>query len=357
MTNEQSLNGNLEKYYSILSEEFPEFLNSYINTPEMQKQGKISVSCGNIYSKLFEQEWYSSLDHSIAVALIIWHFTKDKKQTLSGLFHDISTPVFKHTIDFLNKDYEKQESTEELTKKIIMQSNEIMSLLKKDKIDINEVYNYHIYPIADNDTPRLSSDRLEYTFSNGLGAIEKLWSLNEVKEIYDDIEIQENEEQVPELGFKNVEIAEKFVHTMSILSSMYNRDKTVYSMQFLADIIKEMADKKIISANDLYKLTEKEIIEKIENCTEKAMFYNEKEHTEKTISEVFEEWKKATEICTSEEEPKNRYYVSVKKVKIRYINPLVKNAKGYKRIFEISESAKGDIQKALNHKNSKYIYI
>ena len=86
MTNEQSLNGNLEKYYGILSEEFPEFLNSYINTPEMQKQGKISVSCGNIYSKLFEQRWYSSLDHSIAVALIIWHFTKDKKQTLSGLF-------------------------------------------------------------------------------------------------------------------------------------------------------------------------------------------------------------------------------------------------------------------------------
>lgn len=357
MKNEKSLDGNLEKYYKILSADFPEFLNDYISSDEMQKQGKISVSCGNYYSKLFNQEWYSSLDHSIAVALIIWHFTKNKKQTLSGLFHDIATPVFKHTIDFLNKDYEKQESTEELTKKIITQSSKIMSQLKKDNIDINEVYNYHIYPIADNDTPRLSSDRLEYTFSNGLGAIEKLWNLDEVKEIYDNIEVQENEEGVQELGFKNVEIAEKFVHTMSQLSKMYNRDKTVYSMQFLADVIKEMADKKVISAEDLYKLSEKEIIEKIENCNEKAMFYNEKEHTEKTISVIFEEWKNAKNIVTSDKEPQNKYYVSVKKVKTRYINPLVKTSKGYKRISEISTTSKKDIQDALNHKNAKYIFL
>lgn len=74
----------------------------------MLKQSKISVSCGTIYSKMYKQMWYSSLDHSIAVALIIWHFTKDRKQTLSGLFHDIATPVFKHSIDFMNKDYENK---------------------------------------------------------------------------------------------------------------------------------------------------------------------------------------------------------------------------------------------------------
>ena len=69
---------------------------------------------------LFESEYFfSSLDHSIAVALIIWHFTHDKKQTLSGLFHDIATPVFKHCVDFFNGDYMTQESTEDLTTKII----------------------------------------------------------------------------------------------------------------------------------------------------------------------------------------------------------------------------------------------
>lgn len=63
----------------------------------------------------------------------------------------------------MNKDYDKQESTEELTRKIISESKEIMGLLKRDNISIDEVCNYHIYPIADNDTPQLSADRLEYT--------------------------------------------------------------------------------------------------------------------------------------------------------------------------------------------------
>lgn len=90
----------LKKYFNMLEKNFPEFLNDYINTKEMQRLGYISVSCGTIYSKLYDLGYYSSLSHSIGVALIIWHFTHDKKQTLAGLFHDIATPVFKHTIDF-----------------------------------------------------------------------------------------------------------------------------------------------------------------------------------------------------------------------------------------------------------------
>ncbi len=205
----------------------------------MQKQSGISVTCGTIYSKIFNQMWFSSLDHSVAVALIIWNFTKDKKQTLSGLFYDIATPVFKHSIDFMNKDYEKQESTEELTFKIISESKEIMNLLNKDKINVTEVSDYHIYPITDNDTPKLSSDRLEYTLSNALGSTEKLWDLNDIKEIYNDIIIVKNEENIDELAFQHLNIAEKFVHTMSILSRIYRREKTVFSMQFLADILQK----------------------------------------------------------------------------------------------------------------------
>lgn len=234
----------------------------------MQKQAGISVSCGTIYSKMYNQMWYSSLDHSVAVALIIYNFTKDKKQTLSGLFHDIATPIFKHTIDFMNKDYEKQESTEELTTKIISESKEIINLLHRDGIKVEEVSDYHIYPIADNDTPMLSSNRLEYTLSNGLGATEKIWGLKEIEEIYKNIEIQENEEGIQELGFTDLKIAEKFVHTMSILSRLYRREKTVFSMQLLADIMKKMSDKNMISISDLYKLSEKEVIEKIEHCND-----------------------------------------------------------------------------------------
>ena len=341
----ENLNETVKSYFKILSNEFPDFLNEYINTPAMLKQSRISVSCGIIYSKMYNLMWYSSLDHSIAVSLIIWHFTKNKKQTLAGLFHDIATPVFKHSIDFMNKDYEKQESTEELTTKIISESKEIMALLNRDGIKIEEVANYHIYPIADNETPQLSSDRLEYTFSNGLGATEKLWTLDDIKEIYNDIEIQQNENGIEELGFKNKEIAEKFTHVVSILSRLYRREKTLFSMQFLADILKKMTEKKIINVNDLYNLSEKDIIEKINQCSEN------------NISKNFNAWKNATDVNTSNVAPTKKYFVSIGKTKVRYINPLIKFNDKYIRLKDISEATKTDINKAINYETARYIYL
>ena len=336
-----------KEYFEVLldGEEFPEFLKEYINTPEMLKQNGISVTCGTIYSKMYDELWYSSLDHSIAVALIVWHFTHDKKQTLSGLFHDIATPAFKHSIDFMNGDYETQESTEELTTKMIRDSKEIMSLLDRDGIKLEEVDDYHIYPIADNDTPRLAADRLEYTLSNGLGVTEKHWDMETVKEIYSNIVVLENEDRLPEVGFISLELAEKFVHTMSKLSSAYIKPETKFSMQFLADIMRKMNEKGLITINDLYKYTEAEMIERIENCKEDK------------IAENFEKWREARKIFESDEPVQGKYAVNVEKVKIRYINPLVKTENGTKRIKDISKQAESDINRALGYKTKKYAYL
>ena len=171
----KNLNEEVKEYLKILSPEFPKWLLEYINTPEMLRLDGVGMSCGTTYTKVYNDRYfYSSLTHSIAVALIVWHFTEDKKQTLAGLFHDIAIPTFKHCIDFMNGDSEHQESTEERTEQIIKDSKEIMSLLKRDNIRIDEVSDYHIYPIADNDTPRLSADRFEYTLSGGLIMLEYL---------------------------------------------------------------------------------------------------------------------------------------------------------------------------------------
>lgn len=313
----------------------------------MQKQAGVSISCGTIYSKMFcHQFWYSSLEHSIAVALIIWNFTKSKKQTLAGLFHDIATPVFKHAIDFMNGDYETQESTESLTTKIISESKEIMDLLRRDKIKIEEVSDYHLYPIADNDTPRLASDRLEYTLSNGLGAAgKKRWDLEEVKEIYQNIEVQRNEENAEELGFKSKKIAEKFTATMSQLSSYYIENQTKFSMQFLADIMKRMSENGLITKEDFYQLSESEVIKKIENCELDS------------ISKCFQIWRNATSIKESKNPIEDKYCVNIENAKIRYIVPLVKVEDQFIRINQISEVASKDIQRALNFKTQKYAYL
>ena len=42
-------NEKTKKYYQILSKEFPEFLNDYIYTPEMQKLEGINQICGGYW--------------------------------------------------------------------------------------------------------------------------------------------------------------------------------------------------------------------------------------------------------------------------------------------------------------------
>ncbi len=324
-------------YFNVLEPNFPEWLNDYIETKELLKQRYISVTCGKIYSNLFEIDFFfSSLDHSVAVALIVWHFTHDKKQTLSGLFHDIATPVFKHCVDFLNGDYMTQESTEDLTSKIIGSSKEIMDLLKRDNIKLEEVDDYHIYPVADNDTPKLSADRLEYSLSNAL-LTNKLLNIDEIKKIYSDIVLGKDEDGTLELSFTSKETALEFVKITSKLSIIYRDDKTRYSMQLIADIIKKLNEDGLITKEDLYNKKESEIIEIIENSKYK---------------EIFNIWKNAKNIKVSKEKPENVYFVH-HGAKIRYIDPLVNK----RRISSISKEAKKEIDKNLSYDMNNYVYL
>ena len=324
-------------YFNVLEPNFPEWLNDYIETKELLKQRYISVTCGKIYSNLFEIDFFfSSLDHSVAVALIVWHFTHDKKQTLSGLFHDIATPVFKHCVDFLNGDYMTQESTEDLTSKIISSSKEIMDLLKRDNIKLEEVDDYHIYPVADNDTPKLSADRLEYSLSNAL-LTNKLLNIDEIKKIYNDVILDKDEDGTLELSFKSKDTALEFVKITSKLSIIYRDDRTRYSMQLLADIIKKLNEDGLITKEDLYNKKESEVIEIIENSKYK---------------DVFNIWKNAKNVKVSKEKTKNVYFVH-HGAKIRYIDPLVNK----KRISSISEEAKKEIDKNLSYDMNNYVYL
>ena len=239
-------------YYKVLCSDYPEWLDEYIATKELQMQKYISTTCGTIYSELYKNHcFYSSLDHSIAVALIVWNFTHDKKQTLAGLFHDIATPAFKHCVDFMNGDHMTQESTEGLTTELIQRSNDVMKLLARDGIKLEEIDNYHLYPIADNDTPQLSADRLEYSLSNAMYAYELL-TLDEAAEIYRDIEVQKNEAGEVELGFRTKALARKFVRVTSKMSVIYRDDRTRYSMQLIADILKKLSEAGEITVEQLY---------------------------------------------------------------------------------------------------------
>ena len=109
----------LEQYLTMLGiEEMPEFLIKYLSVPSLVRLKKIGYFCGMDYASkdVYDfQEVISRYDHSLTVALLTWKLTKNRIKTLAALFHDISTPCFSHVIDYMNKDYANQESTEEKT--------------------------------------------------------------------------------------------------------------------------------------------------------------------------------------------------------------------------------------------------
>ena len=198
----------------------------------MQRLKDVGMHCGCEYTSFpmfVGLDNYSRYKHSVGCALIVWHFTQDRRQTIAALLHDIATPTFAHVVDFLNGDHLKQESTENGTVNIIASSPGIMTRLKEWNIELEEVADYHVYPIADNDSPKLSADRLEYTLSNLVNY--RITPTEKIKELYDHLMVGKNEEGEDELMFDDFQIAEAFCLSALETSKIYVADEDRFAMQ------------------------------------------------------------------------------------------------------------------------------
>ncbi len=341
----RSLSPAAREYLYTLSPEFPAWLLKYLSAPEMQRLSNVSMACGLDHSGLYNFSCFHSVfQHSIGVALIVWRFTRDKKQTLAALFHDIASPAFKHCIDLMNGDAEIQESTEEKTSQIIRNSRAIMRQLKKDGILAGEVSDYHLFPIADNDVPGLAADRLEYTLSNGYFLYDT-WTLEDVKRFSDDLTILKNENDIDEIGFKTASICKEFVKRSLPEFAIYHSDEFRAIGKFTADIIKSMDIKGYLTSDDLYIMSEREIIDWILSCGDK------------TLSEAFRNFQRATTIYAGGVSKKDRYCISFPNFKIRYTVPLVagEDEAPAERITERSLEVRRAVEKYLDQKTSKYV--
>lgn len=329
-------------YTSIYTEEISVLIEQLANTPKMQRLSDIGMHCGCEYAKFpFYQVAgtpYTRLMHSVGVAKIVWNFTHDIRQSIAGLLHDIATPVFAHTIDFLQGDHLKQESTEDKTLLFIENSREITDLLKKNHILIEEVSDYHKYPIADNDTPMLSADRLEYTIGNGF-CVHNM-ELKTLNGIYKDLTVVQNEYGTEELCFCSVDTAKKFTEISLHNSRFFVSDEDRFSMQYLADMIRLAIERGILVQDDLY-LTEKGVINKLIKDEE--------------ISKMWKSYTEISAVAASVEKPENQYCINIS-AKKRYIDPLVLVENNVKRLTDIDTGIRDQIQAFLKTDFNKWIF-
>ena len=150
----------------------PEFINKYLETPSLLRLKKVSYLCGMDYASkdIYNfKEPLSRYDHSLSVALLTWKLTHNQKATIAGLFHDVATPCFSHVIDYMNKDYANQESTEEFTEKIIKDDKYLLKCLKKDRVNVDDITDFKKYSIVDNKRPKLCADRIDGVILTAIG--------------------------------------------------------------------------------------------------------------------------------------------------------------------------------------------
>ncbi len=291
--------------------ELPDFLGKYLKAPSLLRLKDIGYFCGMDYASkdIYNfKEYISRYDHSITVSLIVYKLTKNKKETLAGLFHDIATPCFSHVIDYMNQDYEKQESTEEYTEHILKNDNYLIQCLKEDNIDINDITNFKKYSIVDNDRPKVCADRIDGVILTGIS-----WTKNidtkDIKKIVQDMCVFKNEYNEDEIGFKTKSIVKKVMEVSKSIDIYCHSYEDNYMMQLLAKITKLALDKKYIIYEELYLYTEKILFELLKRQEDKEL---------QNLIDEFEN-KKLIDI------PK----IELPKVKIRNLNPLV-NGKRFK---------------------------
>lgn len=207
----------VQEYLKIfVDSEYPHFLDKYLHVPTLNRIRHITQFCGSDYTKLYAPRFtFTRYDHSLVVAHMTWHFTHDKTATIAALLHDAATPCFAHVIDHALGDRINQESSEKDLSDILATDEELLKYLDMDEITLGDLSDLKRYPILENKSPKLCTDRLD-----GVLHTTYIWlnrgTLEDVKRIYDDLTVLINEDGKPEIGFRSLKVALKFASIVGI---------------------------------------------------------------------------------------------------------------------------------------------
>ena len=285
----------------------PKYLIKYLKAPSLERLKKVGYFCGMDYAskKIYNfREYISRYDHSLTCSLLTYKLTKNKTYSIAALFHDIATPSFSHVIDYMNGDYELQESTEEYTENILKNDLYLLDCLKEDNINIEDIINFKNYSIVDNDRPKVCADRIDGVILTSIGWTKNI-TKNDITNILNDIVIYQNEDNEEEIGFKTLEIAHKVLEISKSIDIYCHSKEDNYMMQLLAKITAYAIEKKYISYDSLYTYDEEQIFKIFKNTNDSYLHELIYEFQNIELTEIPE--------------------TSLPNVKIRKLNPIVNN--------------------------------
>lgn len=272
----------VEKYNNLNKKNSNDALDKYFETKTLQRLKGKGLFCGMDYvgiNSLRPNEYYSRYDHSKNVAYTAWKLSEDLKIALTGAFHDVGSLSFAHVNSFKKGDSLTQESDELDIKSIIQKDEELLTYLHEDGINIDEVVTASKYPLIDKKIPSLCLDRVDGILATCL-FWSKTHSFEEIESLYNMLTYFENLNGMcfdisnERLRNFNGEIVlsenynaeyEDFFRAINTYSKLLLTKEDRYLMEVLGLALKYYEDIGLITENDLFELSEQEIISKILN--------------------------------------------------------------------------------------------
>lgn len=276
-----------EKYKSLLGTP-PEWLNKYLSLDILTRLNDISLLCGmeyashDIYNFAFS---ISRFEHSLNVALISWNLTHDKNATLGALFHDASSPVFSHCVDYMNGDYVNQESTEEKTEEILRGCPKLLEYLEQDNVSLEDIIDFKQYSVVDLPRPCMCADRLDNTIGVGMAWAQNL-TYEDAESILRNTRLSLNENDIYEISFDDIKTGELVSRVNDEINRLTHTNSDTYMMLLVAKMIKKLILLNLISYDDLYKLKENDILDILDDNSDLDFELAEQYEEFKTIKEA-----------------------------------------------------------------------
>ena len=239
-----------------------DFLQPYLQTPTLRRLRHIGCFCGMDYASphvYHFAEYINRFDHSLTTALLTARFTTDRAAILAALFHDAATPCFSHVIDYVHHDAVRQESTESSLPAIITSDPQLLTLLHRDRIDVQNVINFKRYSLVDSPRPHLCADRLDGLIASSIAWSQRLKKPRSIQQILQGLHAVTNDQGLLEIGATKT-CRDHILALNDYLNTNCYTFVNTYMMQLLADIVQLALEEKIITEQNLYSLSEQKLI-------------------------------------------------------------------------------------------------
>ena len=280
-----------------------------INSKAMQRIGKI----GNKgFPKDLSDLYFTRLEHSLGVLIILDLCKADIEEKVAGLLHDINHAAFSHTYDILMGAIDENHQDDNFYN-YIKNNSEIKDVLEKHNFDITKLEDLDKYKLLEQPAPETCADRLDYSIREYYYRTKEP---NFIKNIFVNLTVIDDK-----IIFKTKESAKSFANAyMYVIINDFNDPIKTEKKFIFIDILKRALELKIISLSDFLD-DEDKVINKV--------YASNDEFIVKTLNKL-----RTNDIQVTESRYSKKRYVNPKYLDNGKIVDLIDNDKDFKELIE-----------------------